>query len=146
SQGAPAGVFALDRRHQPFSLSEQAAVEDVAKRITPILGVGVLFSQLRGRAALEERSRLARDSHDGVAQDLAALCFQIDMLIQQGEPGTPTHQALKSLRESLGQSLDDVRHQISTLRMVERPEVSLGAILSSTLQLYASQMGGVRTT
>lgn len=144
SHGAPAGMFVLDRRHGPFSLSDQAVVEDVARRTAPILDVGVLFSRLRGRAALEERSRLARDIHDGVAQDVAALSFQVDMLIQQSEPGTPTHAGLESLRQSMRQSLDDIRHQISTLRMVERPTVSLGAILSSTLQLYATQVG-VRT-
>ena len=144
THGEPAGMIALDRRHGPFSLSDQAAVEDVARRTAPILDVGVLFSRLRGRAALEERSRLARDMHDGVAQELAALSFQVDMLIQQSEAGSPIQIGLESLRQSMRQSLDDIRHQISTLRMVERPAVSLGAILSSTLQLYATQTG-VRT-
>lgn len=145
THGESAGLLALDRRHEPFSLSDQAVVEDVARRTSPILDVGVLFSRLRGRAALEERSRLARDMHDGVAQELAALSFQVDMLIQQSEAGSPIQIGLDSLRQSMRQSLDDIRHQISTLRMVERPSVSLGAILSSTLQTYATQTG-VRTT
>lgn len=145
SQGEPAGLIALDRRHGPFSLSDQAIVEDVAKRTAPILDVGVLFSRLRGRAALEERSRIARDMHDGVAQELAALAFQVDMLIQQQEPGSQVRTTLETLGQSLRGSLDDVRHQISSLRMVERPSVSLGAILSQTLQQYGTQTGA-RTT
>jgi len=145
SQGQQAGLIALDRRHGPFSLSDQAIVEGVSRRTAPILDVGVLFSRLRGRAALEERSRIARDMHDGVAQELAALAFQVDMLIQQQEPGSQVRKQLETLSQSLRGSLDDVRHQISSLRMVERPTVSLGAILSQTLQLFGTQTGA-RTT
>ena len=42
-------------------------------------------------ASLEERNRIARDIHDGIAQELAALGYQVDALrAQAGPPGIPT--------------------------------------------------------
>lgn len=139
------GMFAMDRERDPFTTADQRSVESIAERVAPLVEVGVLFSRLRGRAALEERTRLARDMHDGVAQDLAALSFNVDILLQQTEPSDPVHTALDSLRQAMRESLSDIRHQITALRMVERPDVSFGSILSATLQSFGTQTG-LRTT
>lgn len=139
------GMFAMDRESEPFSVTDQHHVESIARRVASLVEVGVLFSRLRGRAALEERSRLARDMHDGVAQDLAALSFSVDILIQQAPESDPLRSGLESLRSSMRSSLSDIRHQISTLRMTERPDVSFGSILSAALQGFGTQTG-VRTT
>jgi signal transduction histidine kinase len=44
------------------------------------LETAALFDELRIAAATEERSRLAREMHDGIAQDLAFLGYQLDAL------------------------------------------------------------------
>jgi signal transduction histidine kinase len=139
------GMIALDRATQPFSAEDQRHVEAIAQRVTPMLEVGLLFSRLRGRAAVEERARLARDMHDGVAQELAALAFSVDTLIEQTPEDSPVHRGLESLRTMMRDSLGDIRSQISTLRMVERPGVSLGAMLSRALQEFTSNTN-LRTT
>jgi signal transduction histidine kinase len=139
------GMIALDRATQPFSAEDQRHVEAIAHRVTPMLEVGLLFSRLRGRAAVEERARLARDMHDGVAQELAALAFSVDTLIEQTPEDSPVHRGLESLRTMMRDSLGDIRSQISTLRMVERPGVSLGAMLSRALQEFTSNTN-LRTT
>lgn len=139
------GMIALDRSTQPFSAEDQRYVEAVAHRVTPMLEVGLLFSRLRGRAAIEERARLARDMHDGVAQELAALAFSVDTLIEQAPADSAMRRGLESLRTMMRDSLGDIRSQISTLRMVERPGVSLGAMLSRALQEFTSNTN-LRTT
>ncbi|MGA8045065.1 MAG: histidine kinase [Dermatophilaceae bacterium] len=139
------GMIALDRSTQPFSAEDQRHVEAVAHKVTPMLEVGLLFSRLRGRAAIEERARLARDMHDGVAQELAALAFSVDTLIEQAPEDSPMRRGLESLRTMMRDSLGDIRSQISTLRMVERPGISLGAMLSRALQEFTSNTN-VRTT
>ncbi|HHU09584.1 MAG TPA: hypothetical protein GXZ60_06170 [Intrasporangiaceae bacterium] len=144
TDGGVIGMFAMDREHEPFSPTDQRQVEVIADRVAPLVEVGVLFSRLRGRAALEERTRLARDMHDGVAQDLAALSFSVDILLQQTAKTEPVYSALESLRTAMRESLSDIRHQISTLRMVERPDVSFGSILSAALQGFGQT--GLRTT
>ena len=141
SQGEPAGLIALDRRHGPFSLSDQAIVEDVAKRTAPILMSASSSAAVRAGGP-RERSRIARDMHD-LQHKSCGPRLQVDMLIQQ--QGRESGAQLETLGQSLRGSLDDVRHQISSLRMVERPSVSLGAILSQTLQQYGTQTGA-RTT
>jgi signal transduction histidine kinase len=145
ADGSAVGMVAVDRAAKPFTAEEQRTAEGVANRIEPLVEVGVLFSRLRGRAALEERARLARDMHDGVAQELAALAFTVDALLQRTPSDDPVYRGLESLRQSMRHSLGDLRNQISTLRMVERPGVSLGAILSTTLQEFATNTS-VRTT
>jgi signal transduction histidine kinase len=47
-------------------------VEAVQRHALP-LETAALFDELRIAAATEERSRLAREMHDGIAQDLAFL-------------------------------------------------------------------------
>jgi signal transduction histidine kinase len=138
ADGTAVGMIAVDRGRAPFSGEDQRSVESVAHRIEPLIEVGILFSRLRGRAVVEERARLARDIHDGVAQEIAALAFTVDLLVQQTPPDDPVRAGLESLRTSMRHSLTDLRNQISTLRMVERPGVSLGAVLSTTMQQFAT--------
>lgn len=145
ADGAAVGMVAVDRSSKQFSPEDQRALEIVARRMEPLVEVGILFSRLRGRAAVEERARLARDMHDGVAQELAALAFSVDALLQRTADEDPVRDGLEALRESMRHSLGDIRNQISTLRMVERPGVSLGAILSTTLQEFATS-SSARTT
>ncbi len=145
ADGSSVGMIAVGRSSGAFSAMEQRTVEGIASRIEPLVEVGVLFSRLRSRAAIEERSRLARDMHDGVAQELAALAFTVDALVARTAPEDPTHAGLASLRSAMRDSLGDLRNQISTLRMVERPGVSLGAVLSTSLQEFTTNTG-LRTT
>ena len=145
SQGALLGLIALDRRETPYSSAEEASLARIAVGTGPLLEVAILFSELRTRAALEERSRLARDMHDGVAQELAALSYSVDTLLSQAAHGQDVTVGLQWLRQSMRQSLGDIRHQISALRMVERPDVSLGSVLSTNLQ-NAGTDSGMRTT
>lgn len=145
SQGEVLGLIAVDRQEMPYSSAEESVLARIAAGTGPLLEVAILFSGLRTRAALEERSRLARDMHDGVAQELAALSYSVDTLLSQATHGQDVTAGLQWLRQSMRQSLGDIRHQISTLRMVERPDVSLGSVLSTNLQ-NAGTSSGMRTT
>lgn len=145
SQGELLGVVAVDRPETPYSEAEEITLGEIVAGTGPLLEVAILFSTLRTRAALEERSRLARDMHDGVAQELAALSYSVDTLLSQAAGGEDVTTGLQWLRQSMRQSLGDIRHQISSLRMVERPDVSLGAVLSANLQTVGSA-SGMRTT
>ena len=82
-----------------FSEAERKVARDVTRRIAPTLQAGLLFGTLRQFASLEERNRIARDIHDGIAQELAALGYQIDALrAQAGPPGIPMRDGLDKLR------------------------------------------------
>ena len=107
---------------------------------------GLLFGNLKQYASLEERNRIARDIHDGIAQELAALGYSVDALrMQAGPPGTKLRDGLDALRDRLSDTMADLRLHITDLRVAERPGSGLGAVLGGAVQSFGS-MTGVRTT
>ena len=144
--GSTTVVVAERPDNKPFSEAERRIARDVTRRIAPTLQAGLLFGTLRQFASLEERNRIARDIHDGIAQELAALGYQVDALrAQAGPPGIPIRDGLDSLRDQLSEAMADLRMHITDLRVAERPGTGLGAVLSAAVQSFGS-VTGVRTT
>ena len=103
------------------------------------LGTTILFDELRMTAANEERERLAREMHDGIAQDLAYLGYELDALasvIKRDEPDVALAQA-RQLRSTLTELVSQLRLSISDLRTSIGPARGLGAALSQ----YARSIG-----
>jgi PAS domain S-box-containing protein len=68
----------------------------------------------------EERGRIARDLHDGLAQNLYFLALKTDLcrkLLDQ-EPAR-VHQELRTIKQSLQDSIEDVRSTIFALRPMD---------------------------
>lgn len=143
----PTTVVVVERGvDHPFTEAERAAVSDVTRRLAPTVQAGLLFGNLRQYASLEERNRIARDIHDGIAQELAALGYGVDALrMQAGPPGQGMRDALDALRDQLSDAMADLRLHITDLRVAERPGTGLGAVLGAAVQSFGS-MTGVRTT
>ncbi len=134
------GVVALEwrspDRYSPDLLP--ALVETVDRHALP-LETAALFDELRNAAATEERSRLAREMHDGIAQDLAFLGYQLDALTAVlrrtgAQEGVEQARALRAHMTSL---ISDLRLSISDLRSSVGPGRGLGAALSE----YARSAG-----
>ena len=134
------GVVALEWR-SPDAYSADLLpelVETVDRHALP-LETAALFDELRIAAATEERSRLAREMHDGIAQDLAFLGYQLDALTAVlrrtgSEEGVQQARALRAQMTSL---ISDLRLSISDLRSSVGPGRGLGAALSE----YARSAG-----
>ena len=65
----------------PDHISLTAAMSSVVQTLRPEalkLDTALIFSAVREAATSEERQRLAREMHDGVAQDLASFGYLID--------------------------------------------------------------------
>ncbi|MGL5816831.1 MAG: sensor histidine kinase, partial [Phycicoccus sp.] len=143
----PTTVVVVERADdKPFGETERRRVREVTQRVAPTVQAGLLFGQLKQYASLEERNRIARDIHDGIAQELAALGYQLDALrAQAGPTGSPVRDGLDRLRERLGEAMADLRLHITDLRVAERPGTGLGAVLGGAVQSFGS-VTGVRTT
>jgi signal transduction histidine kinase len=143
----PTTVVVVERGDdRPFTENERRAVRELTQRVAPTVQAGLLFGQLKQYASLEERNRIARDIHDGIAQELAALGYHLDALrAQAGPQGTPVRDGLDTLRERLGEAMADLRLHITDLRVAERPGTGLGAVLGGAVQSFGS-VTGVRTT
>jgi signal transduction histidine kinase len=137
------GVMVLDRSsEEPFSPAELAAAVKVAELHSANLDVALIFAALRERAGYEERERLAREMHDGIAQELVALGYRIDVLRRQSVNEAPeVTSSLQDLRADLSQVLTDLRLRIADLRVTVRPDQGLGAVVGSRLQQFGSSSG-----
>jgi signal transduction histidine kinase len=86
-------------------------------------------------AVLEERRRVARDLHDGVAQELAFIASQIHWLNKRGEDPESSDQIVHSVERAL----DESRGAISALsRPVDEP---FNRVLAHTAEEVASRVG-----
>ena len=136
----PVGVVALE------SVGEQPLAHEVVALLRPIvatsglpLETAVLFDELRSSAALEERERLAKDMHDGIAQDLAYVGFELDGLISELRKSgdTVSVQHAHELRARITGLISDLRLSMSDLLSSTGPTRGLGAALSE----YARSVG-----
>jgi signal transduction histidine kinase len=141
--GERIGVLVLDRSpSQPFTPADLAAAVEVAEQHSANLDVALIFAALRERAGYEERERLAREMHDGIAQELVALGYRIDVLRRQSMVTTPdVADSLKGLRSDLSEVLADLRLRIADLRIAVRPDQGLGAVVGARLQRFGSSSG-----
>jgi len=63
-----------------------------------------------------ERTRLARELHDGLAQELAAFGYRLDQVIGDENLGNSNRSTLRELRLSLSSIINQVRDEIYELR------------------------------
>lgn len=90
-----------------------------------------LYSQLRQTAVLEERYRLSREMHDGVAQTLGYLGMQAERLETLADRGdiAAMRSELPELRRVIAEAYLDVRETIDGLRLtVDQPGGFTGAL------------------
>ncbi|MGZ4625961.1 MAG: GAF domain-containing sensor histidine kinase, partial [Kineosporiaceae bacterium] len=131
------GLVAVERTGPPFDPHQlrqaSAVVEEQALRLETAL----LFSEVRTLATAEERRRLAREIHDGIAQELASLGYVVDDLAARARFLPDLERDLRALRGELTRVITELRLSIFDLRSDVQSTVGLGAALSD----YARQVG-----
>jgi signal transduction histidine kinase len=98
---------------------------------------------LRQQAAVEERDRIARELHDGLAQILGYVNTKaqaVRLLLAGGQPEAAQGQ-LQQLEEAAREVLSDVRQAILGLRLSARPDLDLAAKLRSFVDQFRRQSG-----
>ncbi len=105
-------------------------VDEYALRIETALA----FDEIRSIATQEERHRLAREIHDGIAQEIASLGYVVDDLSADASSESQRRR-LAALRSELTRVVSELRLSIFDLRS----EVSAG--LGSTLSDYVREVG-----
>ncbi|MEP9380982.1 sensor histidine kinase [Nocardioides sp. KR10-350] len=135
-------VGALSSRSQPEDVDLSGTIKRLGDRLKDRavhLDTALLFAAFRDSATTEERRRLAREMHDGMAQDLASLGYLVDAL-SAGGPVDPAR--LHVVRERISAIVTEVRRSLVNLRTSVAPGESLGAALSSVARSL-SEVSGV---
>jgi signal transduction histidine kinase len=131
--GHSIGVVALEAG-QAYAIDEDTVgrAARAARSNAVRLATALMFDKVRELATVEERRRLSREIHDGVAQELAGLGYAIDDLAEQArEQGD--EQLVKSLtevRKAMSGLLTEVRMSIFELRSDVDRHGGLGAALA----------------
>ncbi|MEO9324728.1 sensor histidine kinase [Nocardioides sp. C4-1] len=105
------------------------------------LDTALLFSDFRDSASADVRKRLAREMHDGVAQDIASLGYLVDALAARPADEKQA-KAFAMLRERITKIVAEVRQSVLTLRTSIGESESLGAAIS-TVSRHLSESSGI---
>ncbi|HET6562751.1 MAG TPA: histidine kinase [Marmoricola sp.] len=113
-----------------YDLDEQALRLDTA----------LVFDEVRSLATMEERQRLAREIHDGVAQEISALGYFIDDLTADAVTDSQRTKLL-SLRSEISRVVSELRLSIFDLRSEISPAAGIGSALSDYVRAVGARSG-----
>ena len=127
----------------PDEIGLDSFLEELGQRLetnSVHLDTALLFAELRDAATVEERRRLAREMHDGVAQEMASLGYFLDSLMV-GDLPEDHLESLAMLRERLTQVVGEVRRSVQTLRTSIGENESLGTAIGSIARHLSASSG-----
>lgn len=130
------GIVAIERTAGTWTTTDLTTAQTLIDDAAIQLDSGRLFSEVRALATMEERRRLAREIHDGIAQEIASLGYVVDELVAE-EQDHDQRQRISALRSELSRIVSELRLSIFDLRSDVQPHTGLGAALSS----YVRQVG-----
>lgn len=129
------GVLAVSRsRAYPFSHSDMEVFGALSSQTALLIERSLLYEDVAAGAVLQERSRLAREIHDGLAQHLAFLKMRVAWLQRASSSIETKH--LKEVESVLATALAEARQAITTLRAD-----SAATTTAEALAGYAEEFG-----
>ena len=134
-QDTTVGLVALERRGRGWDEPSMVQLQRLADIDAVRIDASLLFDEVRSLAATEERQRVAREIHDGIAQEVASLGYLIDDLTARAAPDAKPQ--LQQLRAELTRIVTELRFSIFDLRR----EIGPGASLTSALAEHARHVG-----
>jgi signal transduction histidine kinase/DNA-binding NarL/FixJ family response regulator len=130
--GKTIGLITVERQcADAFDESDLETLESVAFQIATAIEHARLLRKTREMAIVDERTRLARDMHDGVAQNLAYLLIQVDRCLNLVEEDSRLEAQLEQIGALLKQNIDELRRNIFDLRPVDLEGKSLFTVLEN---------------
>lgn len=138
-------LFLSAKRRRAFTESHSELLATMAHQIALAIRSGQLYAQLGQMAVLEERYRLSREIHDGLAQTLSYLGLQaerLEGLMASGRKDEAVSE-LGEMRQSIRAAYADAREAIDGLRPgldAHAPD-QLAARLSDYTAEFARQTG-----
>jgi signal transduction histidine kinase len=138
--GQATGRLFLINGRKPFQKEDLAWLERIATHIGPALENIFLLRHLRARAIEAERSRIARDLHDGILQTLLSIEIQLDVL-RRRVPATPEQAVagLTTLQQTVKNEGAELRQIVTDLRPLRVQSADLVDLMRGFAERYRNE-------
>lgn len=127
----------------PTCLPHPSVLDVVISMMALLMRNSQLYGRLESQAVLEERNRLAREVHDGVAQALGFYNFkvqQVQRLLERGNLAE-AKSALQELRSGSQEVYQEVRRMVQDLSRVGEQANDLVGLLRSYCNSFGTRTG-----
>lgn len=143
SRGAVVGLLAVESAHsEAFGEADQIVLSEYRNPLALAIDNARWFGRLRRFGADAERTRLARDLHDRLAQSLVYVGFELDRLTTSTDD---TRVDLASLRAVVGDVLAELRETLYELRSRVTEDSDLADLAEEYVRRYQTRTG-IRVT
>ena len=132
------GVIAL-QRSASWTPDELTTMQHAADEAALMLDTAFVFGDVRMLATMEERRRLARETHDGIAQEIAGLAYAVDDISARADEDLRAD--LDRIRAELSRLVSELRLSIFELRTGVESGVGLGASISDYVRQVGARSG-----
>lgn len=128
---------------EAFSGADEESLVRFARLASKAIDTADKHDKLTGEAVSDERGRIARELHDGLAQDLAAIGVRAQVAQTQFDKGNLREAAslLSDLEASSRVLQRDIREEIGGLRNLSDPGRSLQETARAYAEEWSSQQG-----
>ncbi|WP_264736865.1 GAF domain-containing sensor histidine kinase [Cytobacillus firmus] len=130
------GMFVAGKsRGASFITEDIHSLSTFANQLASLLKTRSLVSEQEKRMILEERNRLAREIHDGIAQVLAGVIFQLESALRQpaDESGNMQEAVGKGINK-LRKGLEEVRYSIYALKPYPTQRLGLKQAIANKIK------------
>lgn len=141
SAGEVFAIVLLEAPRGGFGTSAADQVRDAVGPLLLPLRSAVVFDEVRELATREERRRLGREIHDGIAQELASLGYALDGIAADLAAGTSVIHQVDDVRQHIGTLVSELRMSLFDLRSDVSPDEGLGAAISRHVRSVGAAAG-----
>ncbi|MFN8484449.1 MAG: GAF domain-containing protein [Anaerolineae bacterium] len=140
-------LFLGARRPRAFAPRHTDLLTTAANQVALAVRNAQLYEQVRHMAVFEERYRLSREIHDGLAQTLAYLGLQMERLEKLVRVGRDEEAVLEmgEMREAIRAAYVDAREAIDGLRLAAEHPEQVAARLADYVAHFRQQTGAEAT-
>lgn len=123
-----------------LTVDQQQLISTLAEQLTTTLALERQHEHQRQLVVMEERSTIARELHDSIAQSLSCLKIQVSCLQMQGERfPAETRDLLSQMRNELNTSWRQLRELLTTFRL-QLTEAGLLPALDSSCREFGEKL------
>ncbi|MDP2731101.1 MAG: GAF domain-containing sensor histidine kinase [Dehalococcoidales bacterium] len=137
-------IYSLEAEH--FTADDTQLLANIGNQIAVAIENARLHERMQDMAALEERERIAREMHDGLAQVLSYVLAKSQaakQFISSGQ-GEQAEEQLEELENIAQEVYADVRETILGLRTATPPRRDMITTLQEYI-IHFNQMSGIKT-